>query len=134
VKDGLHEIRTIRVIGGFVFVLGLIFLTLSRIFAFMHEYAGTVLSMALARYSNFTGKIAAKNFAEDKKLLAALNEIQMELIPVLESSVTWLYGFAILFLVSALLIQFFPRAAVQGFIALKILKRTPELSKEDVAD
>ncbi len=126
-KKGLDEIRTVRVIGGFVFAFGLIFFTFSKVFSFVCEYANSVLDMAFARYSNFTGKIAARSFAEDKKLLAALNEIKAEWIPVLESSVTWLYGLAVLFLMLAFLIQFFPRVTLQGFLALKILKKADHL-------
>ena len=71
-EKGLTPIRTARTISGVIALVGMLVLLIQRVLSGVLVMAHEMLSLAFARYGNFTGRFAANNFAEDKKLLSLL--------------------------------------------------------------
>jgi hypothetical protein len=83
--------------------------------------ATDAIHLALARYSNFTGRIASRNFAEDKQLLAMVKDVNA-LLPTAETALTILLVIGILILLVAVVCIAFPKQAVHVLVALRLLK------------
>ncbi|MBO7413531.1 MAG: hypothetical protein J6U20_07715 [Fibrobacter sp.] len=119
--NGLTPIRTVRLIGAMIAIIGMIFVLVSRVLTAVLAIATDAIHLALARYSNFTGRIASRNFAEDKQLLAMVKDVNA-LLPTAETALTVLLVVGILVLLVALVCLAFPKQAVHVFVALRLLK------------
>lgn len=119
--NGLTPIRTVRLVGAMIAIVGMIFVLVSRVLTAVLEVATDAIHLALARYSNFTGRIASRNFAEDKQLLAMVKDVNA-LLPTAETALTVLLVVGILVLLVALVCLAFPKQAVHVFVALRLLK------------
>lgn len=121
VKLGLTPARTGRAIASVIALLGMLMLLIQRVLSAVLVMAKEGVGLGLTRYNNFTGRFAAQNFAEDKKLLHLLKDVQ-DLLPTAESALTVLLVFSIIFLAVALIGLAFPKQFVHILVALKILK------------
>jgi hypothetical protein len=83
--------------------------------------ATDAIHLALARYSNFTGRIASRNFAEDKQLLAMVKDVNA-LLPTAETALTIILVIGILILLVAVVCIAFPKQAVHVLVAMRLLK------------
>lgn len=121
VNYGLTPVRTCRTIASVIALMGMLMLLIQRVLAAVLVMAKEGLDLGLARYNNFTGRFAAQNFAEDKKLLQLLKDVQ-DLLPTAENALTILLVFSIIFLVIALVGLALPKQFAHVLVALKILK------------
>lgn len=119
--NGFTPVRTARVIAGCIALLGMFCLLIQRILATVLQMANQGVQMGLARYNNFTGRMAAQNFAEDKQLLSLLHDVE-KILPSAESALTVLLVLAIVFLAVALVGLALPRQFGHVLVALKLLK------------
>ena len=120
-NTGLAPERTARLIASLIALTGMVFLFLERILSAVLVMASDGVKLGLARYNNFTGQFAAQNFAEDKKLLGLLKEVQ-SILPTAESALTIFMIVAIVLLVIAAIGFALPRQTVHVLVALKLLK------------
>lgn len=118
---GLAPIRTVRFIASLIALMGMVFFFLERVLAAVLVMASEGVNLGLARYNNFTGRIAAQNFAEDKKLLGLLKDVN-GILPTADSALTILLVISIVLLVIALVGLALPRQAAHVLVAFKLLK------------
>lgn len=114
-------VRTVRVISSVVALLGMFVLLIERVLSTVLVMAKDGVQMGLARYSNFTGRMALQNFPEDKKLHGLLKEVQ-GLLPTADTALTVLMVLAIVLLVVAVVGLALPRQFGHVLVALKLLK------------
>lgn len=119
--NGFTPVRTARVIAGCIALLGMFCLLIQRILATVLQMANQGVQMGLARYNNFTGRMAAQNFAEDKQLLSLLHDVE-KILPSAESALTVLLVLAIVFLAVALVGLALPRQFGHVLVAVKLLR------------
>ena len=124
IEKGFTPIRTVRLVSAVVAVAGMFCLLVQRILSIAMTMAQEILDLAFARYGNFTGRFAANNFAEDKKLLSMLNELK-GLIPTVETALTLLLVLSVVLFVIALVGLALPRQSGHVLVALKLLKWQP---------
>ena len=128
---GLTPVRTVRLIASLFALMGMVFLLLERVLSAVLVMAADGVKLGLARYNNFTGRFASQNFAEDKKLLALLKEVQ-SIIPSAETALTVLMVVAIVLFVIAVVGLALPKQFVHVLVALKLLKwETGEAASEE---
>lgn len=118
---GLTPVRTARLIASLFALMGMVFLLLERVLSAVLVMAADGVKLGLARYNNFTGRFASQNFAEDKKLLALLKEVQ-SIIPTAETALTVLMVVAIVLFVIAVVGLALPKQFAHVLVALKLLK------------
>lgn len=118
---GLTPVRTARLIASLFALMGMVFLLLERVLSAVLVMAADGVKLGLARYNNFTGRFASQNFAEDKKLLALLKEVQ-SIIPSAETALTVLMVVAIVLFVIAVVGLALPKQFAHVLVALKLLK------------
>lgn len=119
--NGLTPIRTARAVSVLIALMGMLVVLVSRVLLAVVAMANEAIQLALARYSNFTGRIAARNFAEDRQLLKMLKDVNA-LMPTAETALTVMFVIGIVILVVALLGLAFPKQFLHILVALKILK------------
>lgn len=85
--NGLSKQRTIRLCGIGILVAGIFLVALGCVLSYAGDFASETVRMGMARYENFTGKIALSSFAEDKLLMQKLLFAKETLLPVLSVSV-----------------------------------------------
>lgn len=119
--NGLTPIRTVRLVGAMIAIIGMIFVLVSRVLTAVLAIATDAIHLALARYSNFTGRIASRNFAEDKQLLAMVKDVNA-LLPTAETALTIILVIGILILLVAVVCIAFPKQAVHVLVAMRLLK------------
>lgn len=128
---GLTPVRTARLIASLFALMGMVFLLLERVLSAVLVMAADGVKLGLARYNNFTGRFASQNFAEDKKLLALLKEVQ-SIIPSAETALTVLMVVAIVLFVIAVVGLALPKQFAHVLVALKLLKwETDEVAAEE---
>lgn len=120
-NTGLAPERTARLIASLIALTGMVFLFLERVLSAVLVMASDGVKLGLTRYNNFTGQFAAQNFAEDKKLLGLLKEVQ-SILPTAESALTIFMIVAIVLLVIAAIGFALPRQFVHVLVAFKLLK------------
>ena len=130
VEKGFTPLRTVRLVSAVVAVAGMFCLLVQRILSIAMTMAQEILDLAFARYGNFTGRFAAQNFAEDKKLLSMLNELK-GLIPTVETALTLLLVLSIMLFAVALVGLALPRQTGHVLVALKLLKWQPTEGEGD---
>lgn len=119
--QGLTTVRTVRLIAMLFALMGMVFLFLERVLSAVLEMAGGAVSLGLARYDNFTGRIAAQNFPEDKQLLALLKEAE-SLLPLADTGLIVFLVVSVVLIVIAALGLAMPRNFAHVLVALKLLK------------
>ena len=119
--NGLTPIRTVRLVGAMIAIIGMILVLVSRVLSAVLVVATDAIHLALARYSNFTGRIASRNFAEDKQLLAMVKDVN-SLLPTAETALTVILVVGILILLVAVVCIAFPKQSVHVLVALRLLK------------
>lgn len=132
-EKGLTPIRTARTIATVIALVGMLVLLIQRVLSGVLVMAHEMLTLAFARYGNFTGRFAANNFAEDKKLLSLLQQLK-DFMPTAETLVTLLMVLSIVFLVVAALGFAFPKQFTHVLVAIKLLKWVPEGESAQEAD
>lgn len=120
-NKGLTPIRTARVISSLIALVGMVFLFLERALAAVLEMATEGIQLGLTRYDSFTGRMALQNFAEDRQLFKMLQDAQ-ELLPSVDSVLTFILFIAILLLAIALVGLAMPKSFVHVLVAIKLLK------------
>lgn len=118
---GLKPVRVARTIAVVVALMGMLTLFIQRVLAAVLVLANDAVTLGLARYNNFTGRFAAQNFAEDKRLLHLLKEVQ-EILPMADTALIILLVLSAVFIAIALFGLALPKAFVHVLVALKILK------------
>lgn len=121
INYGFTQVRTARTISAVIAMMGMVLLLIQRVLVAVLGMANEALGLAFARYSNFTGRFAAQNFAEDKKLLALLKEVK-GIMPIADTAVTVLLVCSIVLLVIALVGLALPRQFSHILVAAKLLK------------
>lgn len=119
--NSLTPVRTARLVASLIAFIGMIFILISRVLSAVVDMASGAVHLALARYSNFTGRFAAQNFAEDKKLLSMLKDVE-PLLPTAETALTVLFVLGIVVLVVAMVGLAFPQQFLHVLVAFKLLK------------
>lgn len=119
--NGLTPIRTARLISAMIAIIGMILVFVSRLLMAVVMMASNAVHLALARYSNFTGRFASRNFDEDKQLLAMLKDVE-PLLPTADTVLTVVFILGIVVLLVALAGLAFPKQFVHILVALKLLK------------
>ena len=119
---GYTPVRTVRLISSLIALFGMFTFAIERVLNTVSVMAHNAVQMGLGRYTNsFTGRFAASNFSDDKKLLAALNQVK-DLLPTADLGLLILFILSIvLFIVAAFGIAF-PKQFGHVLVALKLLK------------
>ncbi len=120
------EVRTVRAFAGAILFVGILLVTFAKIMGFMQNLAQNAVDLGLARYSNFTGRFAARNFAEDRQLLHFLNLLNDTLLPVAHVLVPLLIIVGLLVMGIGIFMWLYPQTGSQILIALKWLKLVPD--------
>lgn len=119
--NGLTPIRTARLISAMIAVIGMILVFISRMLMAVVAMASNAVHLALARYSNFTGRFASRNFAEDKQLLGMLKDVE-PILPTADTLLVVVFVLGIVVLLVALAGFAFPKQFIHILVALKLLK------------
>ncbi|MDY3922431.1 MAG: hypothetical protein SOZ02_09780 [Hallerella porci] len=126
---GFSKMRTVRVFGiGLVF-LGIIFVSLGFVLNYADDFASQVVNLAMARYSNFTGKFALNNFAEDQQLMKILLSVKDDLLPFIQGTKPFVFFAGILFSLAGIFALIFPQPSSLGLLKLRILHLENEDAK-----
>ncbi|MCQ2063145.1 MAG: hypothetical protein MJY99_07385 [Fibrobacter sp.] len=120
---GFTPVRTARVIASCIALLGMFCLLIERILVTVLQVAGEGVKMGIARYSNFTGRMALQNFPEDKKLYGLLKEVE-NILPTADTALIVLMVLAVVLLVVAVVGLALPRQFGHVLVALKLLRWT----------
>ena len=119
---GLTSIRTARLIASLIAILGMFSFAVERVLTKVCIMAKSGVQMGLARYTNsFTGRFAAENFSDDKKLLSVLRNAK-ELLPVADEALLVLFIVSIVLFVIAAFGLAFPKPFCRVLVAVKLLK------------
>lgn len=121
-KLAFTPVRTVRLISSLIALFGMFLFAIERVLNAVSVMAHNAVQMGLGRYTNsFTGRFAASNFSDDKKLLAVLNQVKV-LLPTADLGLLILFILSIvLFIVAAFGIAF-PKQFGHMLVALKLLK------------
>ncbi len=119
---GLTSIRTARLIASLIAILGMFSFAVERVLTKVCIMAKSGVQMGLARYTNsFTGRFAAENFSDDKKLLSVLRNAK-DLLPVADEALLVLFIVSIVLFVIAAFGLAFPKPFCRVLVAVKLLK------------
>ena len=119
---GLTPIRTTRLIASLIAILGMFAFAVERVLTKVCIMAKSGVQMGLARYTNsFTGRFAAENFSDDRKLLSVLKHAK-ELLPAADEALLVLFIVSIVLFVIAAFGLAFPKPFCRVLVALKLLK------------
>ena len=121
-EKGFSKIRTVRLLGIMALALAILFGVLFFALSYVDDFASQVVNLAMARYSNFTGKFALNNFEEDKRLMAILLSAKDELLPLVECLPPIASVRASLFGVAALVFWIFPSWIAERLLRFRILR------------
>ena len=118
----LTPVRTARLIASLIAILGMFAFAVERVLTKVCIMAKSGVQMGLARYTNsFTGRFAAENFSDDKKLLAVLRQAK-ELLPAANDALLVLFIVSIVLFVIAAFGLIFPKPFCRVLVALRLLK------------
>ena len=121
-EEGLSKSRTIRVLGICILVLALVLVVLGFALDYAYGYASHVVDLALARYNNFTGKIALSSFAEDQQLMTVVQSVKKDLLPLIAIAKSWTFVFGTLLALLGGACEIFPKWMATALLKLHILK------------
>ena len=99
---GLTSVRTARLVASLIAIFGMFVFAVERVLTKVCVMAKDGVQMGLNRYSNsFTGRFAAENFSDDKKLLDVLRQAK-DLLPAADNALLVLFILSIvLFIIAA---------------------------------
>ncbi|WP_308604398.1 hypothetical protein [uncultured Fibrobacter sp.] len=132
-EKGFSKIRTVRLLGIVALALAILFGVLFLALSYVDDFASQVVNLAMARYSNFTGKFALNNFEEDKRLMAILLSVKDELLPLVECLKPIAFVSASLFGVAALVFWIFPSWIAERLLRFRILRVAGEGSGNSIS-
>lgn len=118
----LTPVRTARLIASLIAVFGMFVFAVERVLTKVCLMAKDGVQMGLNRYSNsFTGRFAAENFSDDKKLLDVLRQAK-DLLPAADNALLVLFILSIVLFIIAAFGLAFPKQFCQMLVAMKLLK------------
>ena len=118
----LTPVRTARLIASLIAVFGMFVFAVERVLTKVCLMAKDGVQMGLNRYSNsFTGRFAAENFSDDKKLLDVLRQAK-DLLPTADNALLVLFILSIVLFIIAAFGLAFPKQFCQMLVAMKLLK------------
>lgn len=118
--------RVVRTFGALFLMLSAVLWTAFFVVNSLTGIAKELVEKALARYNNFTGKLALQNFPEDKILYQQVQNLQESLLPFLDLLSPVLVVFSIVFSVVTLLCFVFPKQCATLLVQIKIWKFLPQ--------
>ncbi|SOD14422.1 hypothetical protein SAMN06298224_1825 [Fibrobacter sp. UWB16] len=118
----LTSVRTARLVASLIAILGMFCFAVERALTKVCLMAKDGVQMGLNRYSNsFTGRFAAENFSDDKKLLDVLRQAK-DLLPVADEALLVLFILSIVLFIVAAFGLAFPKQFCHMLVATKLLK------------
>lgn len=118
----LTPVRTARLIASLIAVFGMFVFAVERVLTKVCLMAKDGVQMGLNRYSNsFTGRFAAENFSDDKKLLDVLRQAK-DLLPTADNALLVLFILSIVLFIIAAFGLAFPKQFCHMLVATKLLK------------
>lgn len=118
----LTAVRTTRLIASLIAILGMFVFAVERGLTKVCIMAKSGVQMGLARYTNsFTGRFAAENFSDDKKLFETLQHIK-HLLPTADNILLALFIVSIVLFIVAAFGLAFPKQFCRVLVAMKLLK------------
>lgn len=118
----LTSVRTARLVASLIAILGMLCFAVERVLTKVCLMAKDGVQMGLNRYSNsFTGRFAAENFSDDKKLLDVLRQAK-DLLPVADEALLVLFILSIVLFIVAAFGLAFPKQFCHMLVATKLLK------------
>jgi len=128
----LTSVRTARLIASLIAILGMFFFAAERVLAKVCLMAKDGVQMGLNRYSNsFTGRFAAENFSDDKKLLDVLRQAK-DLLPTADNALLVLFILSIVLFIIAAFGLAFPKQFCHMLVAMKLLKWQDGIALQDM--
>ncbi len=133
--EGFSKKRTVRVLGIGVLVFGIVLIAMGFALNFADGFASKIVEQALARYGNFTGKIALNTFAEDRELMQIILTVRDELLPIVCGLIPCAFIFGFVLFSVGIFSVLFPELAARGLLFAHILKLSSvEESPEDFSN
>lgn len=118
----LTPVRTARLVASLIAVFGMFVFAVERVLTKVCLMAKDGVQMGLNRYSNsFTGRFAAENFSDDKKLLDVLRQAK-DLLPTADNALLVLFILSIVLFIIAAFGLAFPKQFCHMLVAMKLLK------------
>ena len=118
----LTAVRTTRLIASLIAILGMFVFAVERGLTKVCIMAKSGVQMGLARYTNsFTGRFAAENFSDDKKLFETLQHVK-HLLPTADNILLALFIVSIVLFIVAAFGLAFPKQFCRVLVAMKLLK------------
>lgn len=118
----LTPVRTARLIASLIAIMGMFSFAVERVLTKVCIMAKSGLQMGLARYTNsFTGRFAAENFSDDKKLLVVLRQAK-NILPMADDALLILFIVSIVLFVVAAFGLVFPKQFCRVLVAMRLLK------------
>ena len=118
----LTAVRTTRLIASLIAILGMFVFAVERGLTKVCIMAKSGVQMGLARYTNsFTGRFAAENFSDDKKLFETLQQVK-HLLPTADNILLALFIVSIVLFIVAAFGLAFPKQFCRVLVAMKLLK------------
>lgn len=128
----LTPVRTARLIASLIAVFGMFVFAVERVLTKVCLMAKDGVQMGLNRYSNsFTGRFAAENFSDDKKLLDVLRQAK-DLLPTADNALLVLFILSIVLFIIAAFGLAFPKQFCQMLVATKLLKWQDGIALQDM--
>lgn len=118
----LTPVRTARLIASLIAIMGMFSFAVERVLTKVCIMAKSGVQMGLARYTNsFTGRFAAENFSDDKKLLVVLRQAK-NILPMADDALLILFIVSIVLFVVAAFGLVFPKQFCRVLVAMRLLK------------
>ena len=128
----LTPVRTARLIASLIAVFGMFVFAVERVLTKVCLMAKDGVQMGLNRYSNsFTGRFAAENFSDDKKLLDVLRQAK-DLLPTADNALLVLFILSIVLFIIAAFGLAFPKQFCHMLVAMKFLKWQDGIALQDM--
>lgn len=118
----LTPVRTARLIASLIAIMGMFSFAVERVLTKVCIMAKSGVQMGLTRYTNsFTGRFAAENFSDDKKLLVLLRQAK-NMLPMADDALLILFIVSIVLFVVAAFGLVFPKPFCRVLVAMRLLK------------
>ena len=118
----LTPVRTARLIASLIAIMGMFSFAVERVLTKVCIMAKSGVQMGLARYTNsFTGRFAAENFSDDKKLLVVLRQAK-NMLPMADDALLILFLVSIVLFGGAAFGLVVPKQFCRVLVAMRLLK------------
>lgn len=118
----LTPVRTARLIASLIAIMGMFSFAVERVLTKVCIMAKSGVQMGLTRYTNsFTGRFAAENFSDDKKLLVLLRQAK-NMLPMADDALLILFIVSIVLFVVAVFGLVFPKPFCRVLVAMRLLR------------